>query len=123
MESGVITIRQAVPGDAEAIWHLLRCENKAWDVHRISKEIHSLHVLFRGKKLVGVFHGRAAPGGEKITWMAVHPMYPESSVRLFLAYGFFGVACRMPANKVRQLIKSPYGSCKHKSNPIGFGIR
>ncbi|MFA7468593.1 MAG: hypothetical protein WCY82_10045 [Desulfotomaculaceae bacterium] len=32
MESNAITIRKAIPADAQAIWHLLRCENKVWDV-------------------------------------------------------------------------------------------
>ena len=123
MESSAIIVRKAVPADAKAIWHLLHCENKVWDVGRISKKINSLHVLLLGKKMVGVSHGTTTPGCEKIAWVAVHPMYPESSVRAFLAYGLLGVTCRLPETEVENRIKSYFSLCKHKHDAIGFGIR
>lgn len=123
MESNEITIRKAIPSDAKAIWHLLYCENKVWDVDRIIKEINSLYVLSLGKKLVGVSYSTATPGCEKIAWVAVHPMYPEGSVRAFLAYGLLGVICRLPETEVEQRIKSYLRICKHKQDAIGFGIR
>ena len=123
MENHEITIRKAIPADAQAIWHLLRCENKGWNIDRINKEINSLYVMSLGNKLVGVSHGSVTPGCEKIAWTAIHPMYPEGSGRAFLAYGLLGVICRMPETEVEQRIKSYLRICRHKQAAVGFGIR
>ncbi len=122
MESNAITIRKAIPADAQAIWHLLRCENKVWDVDHIIKEINSLHILSFGKKLVGVSHSTVTPGCEKIAWVVIHPMYPEGSGYAFLAYGLLGVICRLPKAEVEQRMKS-HLKLGHPKQNIGFGIR
>lgn len=123
MESTEIIIRKAAPADVKLIWHLLHCEGKAWDIGHILEEINSLYVLSRGKKLVGVLHSTAAGGDENVTWVAVHPMYPEGSVRTFLTYGLFGIACRLPEAEIKQRIKSSLGKYKHQRVNMGFGIK
>ncbi len=123
MANHEIIIRKAVPADVKAIWHLLHCESKAWDTGHILKEINSLYILSSEKKLIGVLHSTAVAGDEKIVWVAVHPMYPEGSVRIFLAYGLLGVACRLPEAEVKQRIKSSLKKCKHKQDIAGFGIK
>jgi len=117
-----IIIRKAVPADVKAIWHLLHCESKAWDTGHILKEINSLYVLSWGKKLVGVLHSTAVAGDEKIAWVAVHPLYPEGSVRTFLTYGLLGVVCRLPEAEITQRIKSSLSKYKHKQGPWVLGL-
>lgn len=122
MGNAEIVIRKAVPADAGEIWHLLHNNNIHWGINRILQEINSLTVLSFDQKLLGVIHGSVNPGLEKIFWVAGHPMYPEDALVAAMAYGLFGVNCRLPGVKVEQIMKS-YLKMHVKPLSTGFGIR
>ncbi len=91
-----ITIRNAQPADVEEIWHLLHNECMAWSAERILSEIATLYILSCGKRLLGVLCGAACRGRLTVSWVTVHPMYPDDSLRLAMIYGLSGALWRQP---------------------------
>lgn len=91
-----IIIRQAAARDVKEIWELMRSEYEMWNEEKILSHLAHLFVIIYMGKIVGVLHGTFAPDSQSIDWVAVHPMYPQSSVSLALICGLWGVMCRKP---------------------------
>lgn len=95
-EDGQIILRPARSEDAEEIWHLLHNEGKGWGIERIINEVERLYVLMYQKRYLGVLCGTISPGREDMSWVVVHPMYPESPLRTAMIEGLWGVLLRQP---------------------------
>lgn len=91
-----IILRPAQVSDAKEIWHLIHAEGKGCSIDRILQEIDRIYVLTYRKRYLGVLCGTFTPGRETVSWVAVHPMYPESSLKTAMIKGLWGVLCRRP---------------------------
>lgn len=91
-----IMLRPARLGDVDEIWHLLHNEGMAWDLAKITGEIGRLFVLTYQKRYLGVLCGTFMPGREELSWVVVHPMYPDGPLRTAMIQGLWGVLCRRP---------------------------
>lgn len=101
-----IVVRKARDVDVQDIWHLLHNENMAWDDEQILRELDSLYLLTYGNKLLCILRGSFRQKSESISFVAVHPMYPEDSLRAAVVYGLAGILCRRPQCDIeRQWLK------------------
>ncbi len=96
MNDAAIILRPAEITDAEAIRQVIHAEGKTWDLERIIANIDSLFVLIYQKRILGVLCGTFTPGKETVSWVSVHPMYPESSLGMAMVQGLRGVLSRRP---------------------------
>lgn len=95
-QDGAIILRPAEAADSGEIRHLIHAEGKTWSSEYILRNIGRLYVLTYGKRILGVLCGTFTPGKETVSWVAVHPMYPESSLRAAMIQGLGGILCRRP---------------------------
>lgn len=98
MKDDAIILRPAQVSDAEEIWDVVHNEGKGWSVERIHREIDRLFVLTYQKRFLGVLCGTFTPGKESVSWVVIHPMYPESSLRTAMIQGLWGILSRRPQN-------------------------
>ena len=98
-----IVIRKARRFDINEIWRLLHNENMAWDDDKILREIDRLYLLTYGNKLLSILHGSFIRGSESVSFVAVHPMYPEDSLRSAVIHSLLGIVCRRPRCDIEQL--------------------
>lgn len=98
MQVEAIILRPAEASDAEGIWEVVHAEGIAWSIEEILKDIARLFVLTYQKRILAVLCGIFTPGRESVSWVKVHPMYPESSIQLAMIQTLWGVLCRRPLN-------------------------
>lgn len=98
MEDDAIILRPAQVSDAKEIWQLVHAEGKGWGMDQILEEINRLYVLTYRKRFLGVLCGTFTPGKETVSWVAVHPMYPENTLRTAMIQGLWGIVSRRPQN-------------------------
>jgi len=96
MKDDAIILRPAEAADAEEIRQMVHAEGKTWSIEQIYRNIDRLFVLIHKKRILGVLCGTFTKGKETVSWVTVHPMYPESAVQTAMINGLWGVLCRKP---------------------------
>lgn len=76
-----IIIRPAEQVDIEQIWRVLHAEGCVWSIEKITKNINKLFVLIHRDLVLGILFGLTTPNGITVSWVKVHPMYSETSIK------------------------------------------
>lgn len=91
-----IVIRLAETSDIEFISEILQAEGKMWDKESIAANLYNFYVLAYQDKVIGVLYGTVNTNKAEISWVAVHPMFPESSIRIAMCQALYGVLEHKP---------------------------
>jgi hypothetical protein len=102
MTAEAIVIRPASLAEVDEIWRLLHDKSLGWSRQQVVDEIGRLYVMRYGDKLIGVLNGSFAAGKEMVSWVAVHPMFPENTLGTAMISGLWGILCRRPAGDPRR---------------------
>ncbi len=97
-----IIFRQAVENDSEEIWYLLHADSKMISAPKILELIEQLYVLEYQKRILGVLCGTYFKYQVNIPWVAIHPLYPEDSLREAMIQQFSSIFCHYPGNGIKK---------------------
>jgi N-acetylglutamate synthase-like GNAT family acetyltransferase len=92
----VIIIRPAKETDIEEIQKVLHSEGKMWTITKIAMHINKIFILTYQNKIISVLYGNSTADKFEISWVIVHPMYPENSIRIAMHQAIGGVLMRQP---------------------------
>lgn len=96
VNNDVIIIRPAKEIDIDEIQKVLHSEGKMWDIAKIAMNINKIFILTYQNKIIGVLYGNLNANKFEISWVIVHPMYPENSIRTAMHQAIGGVLMRQP---------------------------
>jgi len=87
--SGLI-FRPAIDKEINKIWDLLHAESIPWNESKINKHLPQLYVLLENEKILGILFGSHSDK-QIIRWVAIHPFYPEKSLKDLMIEGFYSL--------------------------------
>jgi hypothetical protein len=79
--SANLAVRPARLDDNKEIWDILHSDSRAWSMERIAANLSRLWVLTRNGRIIGVLCESPLTGSSVPDWVAIHPFYPEKSLR------------------------------------------
>lgn len=96
MTSEGICFEKAHPLDLRSIWYLLHANSRMLSEERLLADLDRLYILHYRQRILGVLCGTYEQRKVIIHWVAVHPLYPEKSLREAMIREFTAVICREP---------------------------
>ncbi|MBU4227878.1 hypothetical protein KJ987_06470 [bacterium] len=96
VSNDAIIIRPAEEIDVEQIQKVLHTEGEMWGIDKIVMNIKRLFILTYQNKIIGVLYGNLTPHKFEISWVVVHPMYPENSIRTAMRQAIGDVLMHQP---------------------------
>lgn len=98
MTDGTIFFEKANLPDLREIWYILHADSRMLKEEQLLEKINDLYVLRYQKRILGVLCGTYSAGKVDISWVVIHPLYPEKTLRQAMIREFSGVLCREPEN-------------------------
>ncbi len=91
-----ICFEKAHPFDLQSIWYLLHANSQMMREEGILAVLDRLYILHYRQRILGVLCGTYEQRKVIIHWVAIHPLYPEKSLREAMIREFTAVICREP---------------------------
>jgi N-acetylglutamate synthase-like GNAT family acetyltransferase len=96
-----IHFRKASEVDLDSIWDLLHANGIGLKNEEILQLIDRIYILEYQKRIMGVLCGNYSEGRVNILWTAIHPIYPEHSLREAMIQQFTAIICRIPGDGIK----------------------
>lgn len=104
MNQGEIVFCRAEVFDIEVIWRLLHSDSRMRSEEYIREHLNRIYILTEGKRVLGVLCGIPRTGKAEVSWLVVHPLYPESIIAEIMIRNLQGIYSRFyedPAHRFK----------------------
>ncbi len=102
MNQSEIIFRRAKESDMNLIWKLLHADSRMRSEVYIREHLDRIYLLLEDKRVLGALCGIPRTNKAEISWLVIHPLYPESVIAEIMIREFQGIYCRFyvePTNR------------------------
>ncbi len=104
MSQTEIVFRRAKDSDVDVIWKLLHADGQMRNEVYIWEHLDRIYLLLEGKRVLGALCGIPRINKVEISWLVIHPLYPELIIAEIMIGEFQGIYCRFYERPARRWV-------------------